>query len=64
MLLILGFDDIIKYIDLDYNDGRLAKHCLTTISQVNLYDIYEPPRDCRRPNFLREYDNENTKLHS
>ncbi|MGP5347322.1 hypothetical protein ACTXLJ_11755 [Psychrobacter celer] len=23
----------------------------------------EPPRDCRRPNFLREYDNENTKLH-
>jgi len=40
MLLILGFDDIIKYIDLDYNDGRLAKHCLTTISQVNLYDIY------------------------
>ena len=25
---------------------------------------FEPPRDCRRPNFLREYDNENTKLHS
>ena len=24
----------------------------------------ESPRDCRRPNFLREYDNENTKLHS
>ena len=24
----------------------------------------EPPRDCRRPNFLREYDNENTTLHS
>ena len=23
----------------------------------------EPPRDCRRPNFLREYDNENTTLH-
>ena len=25
---------------------------------------FEPPRDCRRPNFLREYDNENTKLHT
>lgn len=24
----------------------------------------EPPRYCRRPNFLREYHNENTKLHS
>ena len=24
----------------------------------------ESPRDCRRPNFLREYDNENTTLHS
>ena len=26
--------------------------------------ISESPRDCRRPNFLREYDNENTTLHS
>ena len=26
--------------------------------------LNEPPRDCRRPNILREYDNENTKLHS
>ena len=24
---------------------------------------YEPPRDCRRLNILREYDNENTKLY-
>ena len=24
----------------------------------------EPPRDCRRPNILREYDNENTTLYS
>ena len=24
----------------------------------------EPPRYCRRLNILREYDNENTKLHS
>ena len=30
----------------------------------NLKANTEPPRDCRRPNFLREYDNENTKLHS
>ena len=28
------------------------------------YPDSEPPRDCRRPNILREYDNENTKLHS
>ena len=26
--------------------------------------LSEPPRDCRRLNILREYDNENTKLHS
>ena len=24
---------------------------------------FEPPRDCRRLIFLREYDNENTKLY-
>ena len=24
----------------------------------------EPPRDCRRPNILREYDNEKTNLYS
>ena len=29
-----------------------------------LFETDEPPRDCRRPNILREYDNENTKLHS
>ena len=27
------------------------------------YNKCEPPLDCRRPNFLREYDNENTKLY-
>ena len=26
-------------------------------------DHFEPPRDCRRLNFLREYGNENTKLY-
>ncbi len=30
----------------------------------NIFGFNEPPRDCRRLNFLREYDNENTKLHS
>ncbi len=40
MWLILGFDNIIKYIGLDYNEGQLAKHCLATVSQVNLYDSY------------------------
>ncbi len=29
----------------------------------NKYELCEPPRDCRRLNFLREYDNENTKLY-
>ena len=32
---------------------------------MNLIHVHsEPPRDCRRLNILREYDNENTKLHS
>ncbi len=26
-------------------------------------DVSEPPRDCRRLNAPREYDNENTKLY-
>ena len=26
-------------------------------------ELFEPSRDCRRLNFLREYDNENTKLY-
>ena len=26
--------------------------------------LTEPPRDCRRLNILREYDNEKTNLHS
>ena len=30
------------------------------LRQINI----EPPRDCRRPNILREYDNENTTLYS
>jgi len=27
-------------------------------------ELPEPPRDCRRLNILREYDNEKTNLHS
>ena len=34
--------------------------------ETDLYDglLFEPPRDCRRLNILREYDNEQTNLHS
>ena len=28
------------------------------------FNFSEPPRDCRRLNILREYDNEKTNLHS
>jgi len=28
------------------------------------FQLGEPPRDCRRLNILREYDNEKTNLHS
>ena len=40
-----------------------------TLSNVKIYQDLnkngiEPPRDCRRLNILREYDNEKTNLHS
>ena len=31
---------------------------------VTIVVLGEPPRDCRRPNILRKYDNEKTNLHS
>ena len=31
---------------------------------TSLLESIEPPRDCRRLNILREYDNEKTNLHS
>jgi len=38
------------------------QECFDTI--LKLWERHsEPPRDCRRLNFLREYDNENTKLY-
>ena len=40
-----------------HSDGG-SQYCSHAYHQI------EPPRYCRRPNFLREYDNENTKLHS
>jgi len=36
---------------------------IDTALQDLVASIDEPPRDCRRLNFLREYDNENTKLY-
>lgn len=36
---------------------------LTQDPYENLRLTNEPPRNCRRLNFLREYDNENTKLY-
>ena len=32
--------------------------------EIYVLILTEPPRDCRRLNILREYDDENTKLHS
>ncbi len=43
-----------------------AIHAKITPQWIDEHDFEtsEPPRDCRRLNILREYDNENTKLHS
>ncbi len=40
--------------------GKEAPKAVAEFSQSRI----EPPRDCRRPNILREYDNENTTLYS
>ena len=52
-----------------FNDTLGGKLPLTNSEKLN-QDIYldamdkgEPPRDCRRLNAPREYDNENTKLY-
>ncbi len=71
--------EISKSTHLNHNnqDGRLALHPyngkhpeypkvdkLYNKDQTQYWkDRLEPPRDCRRLNFLREYDNENTKLY-
>ncbi|CAM5209311.1 hypothetical protein OURE66S_04481 [Oligella ureolytica] len=41
-----------------YYDGRLGG-----LPSINYSLVNEPPRDCRSMIFLREYDNENTKLY-
>ena len=42
----------------------LATHKnVAAATQNQALNALEPPRDCRRPNILREYDNENTKLY-
>ena len=46
------------------NDGNIKKLNITPGMMPEIYKLSEPPRDCRRLNILREYDNENTKLHS
>ena len=56
-----------------YKDTKIYKKHKKTIKSIDkeLYQpaieqraANEPPRDCRRPNILREYDNENTTLYS
>gem|GEM_PF-6298702 len=37
---------------------------LTKKITLKQFEQCEPPRDCRRLNILREYDNEKTNLHS
>ena len=69
-------DTVSKFEGIGKNDLDLFLKRLTDLAEQASYqtrlalseDIefpkFEPPRDCRRPNILREYDNENTKLHS
>ena len=45
------------------NDLQATVSLHPSTSSLTCYQT-EPPRDCRRPNFLREYDNEKTNLHS
>ena len=57
--LILGVDRILDMLRTAVNvSGDAAVTAIVAKSEG-----YEPPRNCRRLNFLREYDNENTKLY-
>ena len=73
--LLTGFDEpknTVLYIDKPLKQHNLIQ----AIARVNRlhekkrfgylidYRGIEPPRDCRRLNILREYDNEKTNLHS
>ena len=56
----------------NYSENKVETYYLASCSTYQGLIVYrenevyniEPPRDCRRLNILREYDNENTKLHS
>ena len=53
-------------IDIE-NKKELSEVIFKLISKNHLtpyLEYSEPPRDCRRLNILREYDNEKTNLHS
>ena len=47
----------------DYEQPDTLEAALRGIDTLMLISGSEPPRDCRRLIFLREYDNENTKLY-
>ena len=55
-----------KLVSLLYHFHRDVACAQAKNTHAAIADIYftEPLRDCRRLNILREYDNENTKLHS
>ena len=57
--------DYIAHVEIVCEKYEISTQVLfETIGECFAYLDDEPPRDCRRPNILREYDNENTKLHS
>ena len=49
--------------EVENKSGRHLNYVRQESKRLTLKD-YEPPRDCRRLNILREYDNEKTNLHS
>ena len=61
-------------MDMRCGSGKLLAHIITQHQGIRPHCAYlfynktgtrlnEPPRDCRRPNILREYNDENTTLH-
>ncbi len=55
--------DITDYPDAYYYERAARLGCSKSGVEAAMKRL-EPPRYCRRLNILREYDNENTKLHS
>ncbi|MEZ7519427.1 hypothetical protein ACQKDA_08160 [Psychrobacter sp. NPDC078370] len=62
---LLPSDKPSTYEGQDYNFDKIkvVESRYQPILPKESIEEYEPPRDCRRLNFLREYDNENTKLY-